>query len=127
MWQSMYKCELKGEPYPISESIPPVTDELEALELNYRVCDLLYGYASRFGYPEHIEDIQNRKMELSKKIAEKLSKKKMTERRCKHCGKVMRWNYPYSMCNSCHDTLYPRYYKNDDNDYYDDDDFISWY
>ena len=123
MWTEMYKAELYDKVFPIEKSIPAISNNLTDMERDYRICDLLYVYASRFNHTEHIEDIQKRKVELSKRISAELSKKKLTERRCKHCGRTMPWNYPYGMCKKCHDQLYPRYYDYDeDDDYYDDED-----
>ena len=123
MWTEMYKAELYDKVFPIEKSIPAISNNLTDMERDYRICDLLYVYASRFNHTEHIEDIQKRKVELSKRISAELSKKKLTERRCKHCGRTMPWNYPYGICKKCHDQLYPRYYDYDeDDDYYDDED-----
>ena len=122
IWKRMYRHELEGTEFPIENSIPDVSGELEELEQSYRICDLLYTYSDRFGHSEHIEEIQKRKMELAEKIASELAKKKLKDRKCKYCGKILSWNYPYGMCNECHDQMYPSRRNN----WYDDN-FDDWY
>ena len=127
IWDRMVKQEAKGEHLRFStvrswNFFDADTNSLDALELYHKICDLCYAYADRFGVQEDIEEIQQKKEQYSLKIMELLKKTKMKRKTCRECGKVLPWNYPYPMCQSCHDALYPKRYD-DDFDFEDDEDF----
>lgn len=90
---------------------------LNEMEQAYKICDLLYQYNTRFEHPEDTEEILNIKKELSKRILKELSSNGLKPRLCKYCGRELPWNYPYGMCQECHDS---RYERNNFYDYYFD-------
>ena len=78
----------------------------------------------KFGYSAESVKALEKKEEISKKIIEILKMQKLSGRKCKYCGKPLEWNYPYGMCNNCHEERYPRrsYYYGYVMDDWDDSD-----
>ena len=107
MWLKMCQSELKDQGYPVRANIPHIGEKsLDILEEQYRICDLLYMYCDRFDRRRRIPDIMRVKSRLSDEIVTLLSKEKLSQRKCRFCGKPLTWNYPYSMCEDCHDRRY---------------------
>ena len=116
MWRLMCLEELKGNAFSIRNNIPVIRDKsLDVLEQQYRVCDLMYMYCDRFDRSKWIPHIISTKNRLSDEIVRQLSAQKLSQRKCRICGKPLRWNYPYSICDECHDKKFGR---NDDWYYY---------
>lgn len=118
VWNAMVNKELNGEIFTISEAetfhpIKNIQTNLNTMEQAYKICDLLYNYFTRFGHAEEVEALLMLKKELSDKIMKELSGHKLQSKKCKYCGKVLPWNYPYGMCNNCHDERYGRYWHDD--------------
>ena len=118
LWQKLFLSYMHNEIPDISafiaKTINTETNKMEELEFQYSYLDLLYNYCRRFLQP-FCECIQGYKAEISGKIIEQLKKQGYRRRTCKYCGRPLPWNYPYAMCQKCHDELYSeRYYY----DYY---------
>lgn len=90
--------------------------DLDILECEYKKCDLLYNYCRTFGFYKEKEKILKHKKHVSTLISNKLGEQKLTARTCKHCRKILPWNYPYGYCDECYHKLYCNY---DFYDYYD--------
>lgn len=85
-------------------SVPDKTytgDDLSWLEEQSQLCDLLYNFSRKFGlgYTEEISIVRN---EISEKIMSVLDSSKLTNRKCKRCGKALPWNHPYGICEDCY-------------------------
>ena len=119
-WETMFTNFINDEPANIDGLIKihyePYTKDMEHLEFQYKFFDLLYNYCSKFE-EEHCEKIIEIKHNISCQIINILKEKKFTKRKCKYCGRELAWNYPYSMCDSCHSKRYRNYYD-DDYDYW---------
>ena len=94
----------------------PYSSNLDALELEYKKCDLLYNYLRRFRIDSEKEQLLEYKRKLSDKISDILAKQKLPGRTCKDCGRPIPWNYPYGICQSCYNNRY--IYVDYDYDYY---------
>lgn len=108
IWNAMVRAELSGKRLSLkgAETVCPLAGpgmNLNELEHAHKVCDLLYGYNMRFSHPEDIEEIMETKKAISGRILKELSSRGLQPRRCKYCGEEMPWNYPYGICQSCHD------------------------
>ena len=107
MWLAMCEAELKEQGFAVRSNIPHITDKtLDVLEEQYRICDLLYMYCDRFDRRRRIPDIMRVKSRLSEEIIRELAQQKLQQRKCRFCGKPLAWNYPYTMCDECHDKRY---------------------
>lgn len=94
----------------------PVNDEwisadmpLNELEDRYRLADLLYNLFRKTGQRSELSRILSIKKKISEVITEILKKQALKPKKCKYCGRTLQWNYPYSMCERCHEERYPRY------------------
>ena len=76
--------------------------KLDILESRHRLCDMCYAFAVRFGHLDAVEPVLEYKAGLSEAIREELSSHGLTPRRCRNCGKVLPWNYPYGLCQDCY-------------------------
>jgi ATP-dependent RNA helicase SUPV3L1/SUV3 len=92
--------------------------DLQHCEFAYKKADLLYIFADRFHLSYEKVALCEIRKSISKEIIDLLSKTKLKPRRCRYCGKILPWNYPYGMCAKCHDNLYGSRFYN----YYDEDD-----
>lgn len=125
VWLNIFKSELKEETYKIPIDLKFYIQEensknkysLQQLEFDFKVCDLLYQYYSKFN-EEYIQQILDIKHVISKEIMKLLSEQKLEKRTCKYCGEELPWNYPYGMCSDCYEAQYG--YRNYD---WDDDYF----
>lgn len=110
LWKEMYYAEERGKHLPVLERLPAAVDpktvterELDSMEQQYRICDLFANYIRLF---MHKRDdlrsiIEERKALLSKAIMKVLAGKKLRGKVCRRCGRVIPWNYPFSMCEKC--------------------------
>ncbi|MBQ3423911.1 MAG: hypothetical protein IJH38_01775 [Clostridia bacterium] len=111
-WKAMYHAECAGEHVEVLSELPePVDPELctipmlDGLEADYRRCDLYYNYARLFlAQPEDtLEEIQQRKSLISQGIIHILSTQKLPQRTCPACNAPLPWNWPYRVCDACHE------------------------
>lgn len=119
VWDEMVRQELGGKRLTLERAkciFPLDGSNLTEMEQAYKICDLLYNYDRRFEHSEDIKAILKLKKDLSHRIMKQLSAKSLQPRRCKYCGKTLPWNYPYGICEECHDSMYPRW-SCDDWDY----------
>ena len=106
VWLQLVKRELAGEPFqwePYRKTWPvEASRKLDILESRHRLCDVCYAFAVRFGHLDAVEPVLEYKAGLSEAIREELSSHGLTPKRCRNCGKVLRWNYPYGLCQDCY-------------------------
>lgn len=115
IWLCLSRQIVNNEPMNIRLFIPKAdTTDLKGLESQYRVADLLYAFADRYGYEDEKDEIVSLKNRLSEKMICLLDKQHFEPKKCRYCGAVMPWNYPYGMCQKCHDRMYRRYDDADD-------------
>jgi len=110
-WKAMYHAECRGEHIDVIPEMPEILDPesctirmLDAMEADYRRCDLYYNYTRLFlPEPEELMDeIQRRKDLISRGIVHILSTQKLQQRTCPSCRRHLPWNWPYRMCDSCY-------------------------
>ena len=111
-WKAMYRAECANEHVDVIAELPEppdpddcVTAMLDGLEADYRCCDLYYNYARLFlEQPDDVlEEIQRRKGLISEGIIHILSTQKLQQRACPVCKAPLPWNWPYRVCDVCHD------------------------
>lgn len=107
-WRQMFIEELEGRTYEVKVPTGDLPKGMDALEAQYAHLDLLHQYCRAFGHPEHYAEIAERRDAISGRISEIISKSVFEARRCRECGRTLPWNWPYPMCDPCHDRLYPR-------------------
>jgi len=87
--------------------IPPVypkVENLDNLELYYRQLDLFYSYCKEMKQPYDAELIMEVKAEVSEKIHKILKNQiKNMKHKCSKCGKELPWDFPFNICEECHD------------------------
>ena len=112
-WRAMYHAECAHEHIDVLAELPELMDpetctveQLDGLEADYRRCDLCYNYARLFlEEPEPVmEAIQRRKFLISQGIIHVLSTQKLQQKTCPVCHKYLPWNWPYRLCDSCHNS-----------------------
>ena len=110
-WKAMYHAECRGEHVDVLPEMPEILEPesctirmLDALEADYRRCDLYYNYTRLF-LPEPdnlLAEIQRRKDLISQGIVHILSTQKLQQRTCPSCRRHLPWNWPYRLCDSCY-------------------------
>lgn len=109
IWEEMADCEIEHDIFDYRRFIPEVlntsynAEDLSFLEENYQVCDLLCYYLTRFGLPEEYEEVSEARSDIAVKIMEVLSKQELVKRKCRSCGKQIKWNSPYNICSECYE------------------------
>jgi ATP-dependent RNA helicase SUPV3L1/SUV3 len=99
----MFAAELQGQ---VREFRPVYTlygrnPDLQELEELYSICDLVYYYCRVFNHPAELDDVGETRNKICSKIMEILKKQSLPGRRCRRCGKILPWNYPYAVCDDC--------------------------
>lgn len=107
LWTKLFLRHVSGIPFDAEDFLPPVEDdgasahELKQLEAKYRLCDLIYFYAARFGHDEQFDRIMAVKRDISTAIMEKLKTYQWEGNRCKYCGRPLRWDDQFTICDRC--------------------------
>ena len=115
-WLRMFMSEIEGTPFDVEVPSGPLPHDMDGLEAQYAYTDLLHQYCRAFGYREHYGDIAKRRQLISERISEMIAKSVFESRKCRECGCSLPWNWPYPMCDPCHERLYPsrRWYDQDE-------------
>lgn len=109
IWEEMADCEIANEIFDYRRFIPEISkttynaEDLSFLEENYQVCDLLCYYLNRFGMPEEYDEVSEARSYIAVKIMEVLSKQELIKRKCRSCGRQIKWNSPYNICSECYE------------------------
>ena len=84
---------------------------LEALELSYKAIGLHLLFLYRLGKRTEAYLWERMRDEISEEVHGLLKKEiKKYKKECKYCGKELKWDYQYTMCQSCHNKRYGRNY-----------------
>lgn len=110
IWLGFFIKEAKGESYDIyrmTEDMDIVDGKnsgaLRKLEQQHMVLDLYYNIARKFRPSEAAcALIMDKKRICSERIIKILEKQKLRGKTCSRCGRMLPWNYPYGMCESCY-------------------------
>ena len=107
IWLDLFETERMGVAGNCLKHLPPRPKEgfpLDLLELQFRVCDLLYHYASTFmpNDAATLGTISKRKNMISDMIMQKLSKEKLSLRSCRICGRPMPFVQKGGICQICY-------------------------
>lgn len=105
LWTSLFCIRNSNQTTDILDYLPKQpahVDNFETLELNSKICDMLYHYADLFLLRKEIPLILKRKREIADMITKKLKKEKLQRRKCKECGKPLPFLYQYGICDKCY-------------------------
>ncbi|MGM9928084.1 MAG: DEAD/DEAH box helicase [Bacillus sp. (in: firmicutes)] len=88
---------------------------LEELELSYKAIGLHLLFLYRLEKRTEAFIWERMRDEISEEIHRLLKKdiKKYTKK-CNVCGKALKWDYSYNMCQNCHNKRYGKYYYRDE-------------
>ena len=76
---------------------------LDRLEKDYKICDLVYYFATRFWHnKEIVKKVMEAKAEISRLTMIELDKKALKAKTCNRCGHKLAWNHPYNICEDCY-------------------------
>ena len=103
IWEQMFAAELAGEAREFRDmySLYGKGRDLQELEELYSVCDLVYYYCRVFNHPRELDDVAETRNRICSLIIDILKKQSLPGKRCRRCGKILPWNYPYGMCEEC--------------------------
>ncbi len=105
MWNGLSEMVLASGTVSLERMgiIPPHKGlTLTDAEQLYKQYDLAYAFIEKFGDPAESEVILAYKKELSGIIAEILKTTRLPFKKCKYCGRKLKWNYPYGICAKCY-------------------------
>lgn len=105
-WESMLDADIRGKIYRVSVRGDELGNDLGSLEEEYAYLDLMFQYSRKHGLDEKISEIDERRTAISKRMMKILSSSTFESRRCHECGCSLPWNWPYPMCDECHEILY---------------------
>lgn len=105
LWEECFVRVLDGENLE-DVDIEYYADEstMAGLELIYREYDLLYNCV-RYVNPvsPRLEEIQQRRREITNKLMKLLEEQGFEGRKCKRCGRSLPMGYRYGVCEQCFD------------------------
>ena len=122
IWQEMFLDELEGTVQSFEKEyqhVPrPIAANLPDLEFLYEKCDLIYYFCRTFHHEDCMPNLEEARREICQNIMKILAEQKLPGKRCRSCGKELPWNYPYGLCEDCHEKQrfggryrnYDRYY-----------------
>ena len=102
-WEALAADVVDGRELRIPVLLDGAEDgtDLESLEASSRLCDLLYNFDRKFNDGKYNDAIAKIRTTVSKKIMDILSRQKLLGRTCPECGRKMRWDHPYRICERC--------------------------
>lgn len=107
IWQEMFLAELDQsvEPFDYEYDFIPraIAANLPDLEFLYEKCDLIYYFCRTFNHEDCMHGLDEARREICRNMIRILSEQKLPGKRCKRCGKELPWNYPYGLCEKCHE------------------------
>ena len=106
LWLSLFRDEKAGRMDRYMDYLPPSPAEdmaLDALEVQFKACDMLYHYIEAFtaGHTEDLRTVLMRKNEISGRIMELLSRQKLAMKKCRICGKELPFRHKFGICEDC--------------------------
>ena len=103
LWKELILMHYSGGDIAMLVPVLQKDLSLEKLETLSRQLDLLFSFARTCGKNDDklLDEIRTLKDETADMIILRLKRKNFV-RRCTHCGKVLPWDFPYSVCNKCH-------------------------
>ena len=105
IWFSLAKKVIHNEVPDVTKNRINYNNKSNLIELEtaYKVADLYYYFYNKFwNNKESIDYLMNIKSEISKLSIAKLNKNSAEAKRCNRCGKILEWNYPYTICQECY-------------------------
>lgn len=99
---------------------------LDTLEHDYKVCDLVYYFASKFWHDKEIvAEVMQAKARISKLTMIELDRKAIKVKKCSKCGSKLSWNHKFNLCDNCYykSSYYRNSYWNDDFDFDNNNDY----
>jgi ATP-dependent RNA helicase SUPV3L1/SUV3 len=110
-WQATMMGIVRHEELPEPET---EHGSLEDLELSYKAVGLHLLFLYKLDKQTEAHYWERMREEISDEIHELLRKDmKRFKNTCKHCGCELSWDYPYTMCNKCHNQRHRRRYLQD--------------
>ena len=106
LWYALSKDYIENNPIDIISYLKYILDfsTLEALELSYKQCDLLFYFLRSICRSDlrDLEIIVRSKEEISQKIIKYLENQAYSEKKCRICGKALPYNFKYGICETCY-------------------------
>ncbi len=80
---------------------PYASMDLDGLEHEHKKIGLLLYYSWKYSITEYSEALLERKRQVSEEMMKQLSNQNYAQRRCPVCGRKLKWNWPYRVCDDC--------------------------
>lgn len=110
-------CHLYEEGKELYIPQPEGTD-LNNLEDYYKGLDLYYSFSKNFEYIIDLEWLTAEKEKISDKINTSLIKDiSKHQRHCRVCGRPLKWDYPFGICDRCYHGGPNNWYMEDNDSY----------
>ena len=106
LWLDLFRDEKSSRTGRYMDYLPIAPSEdtpLDALEVRFKACDMLYHYIETFT-AAHTEDLRTvliRKNEISARIMELLSRQRLSMKKCRICGKELPFRHKFGVCEEC--------------------------
>ena len=106
LWLDLFRDEKSSRTGRYMDYLPVAPSEdtpLDALEVRFKACDMLYHYIETFtaAHTEDLRTVLMRKNEISARIMELLSKQRLSMKKCRICGKELPFRHKFGVCEEC--------------------------
>jgi ATP-dependent RNA helicase SUPV3L1/SUV3 len=106
LWKQLFEDTAAGaivDPIPLLRwDLVETSGEMNDLEAEYKRADLLYHYGQKFAEGKYERELLHYKSVISKRIIALLESQTLKAKKCRRCGKILPWNYPYLDCFDCY-------------------------
>ena len=106
LWLDLFRDEKSSRTGRYMDYLPIAPSEdtpLDALEVRFKACDMLYHYIETFtaAHTEDLRTVLMRKNEISARIMELLSRQRLSMKKCRICGKELPFRHKFGVCEEC--------------------------
>ena len=104
MWEELSDAVIRHATVRLEDVAPSYSEksQLAELETAYKICDLLFHFATKFWKDGSEKEIIRIKSDISAITMRILGEQALTGKTCRVCGRKLAWDHHYDICDRCY-------------------------